>query len=279
MSPFFADKRVLITGGSSGIGLALAEQLVGAGARVAILARGQARLDEALAVLAKACTNEARAPLALSVDISDRAAVAEAAPRLLEGLGGGIDVLVNNAGLAHPGSFLELDDAIFDSMMAVNYFGTVNITRALAPAMIEGGGGQIVIVSSLAGAIGIYGYTAYGASKYAVRGFAESLRHDLMVHGISVHTVFPPDTDTPQLAYENQFKPAQTKAIAGTVKAMSAESVAREILAKLARGRVNIIPGTESKLVYWAARRFPGLTRALLDSALRRAERALPEGS
>lgn len=271
----YANKRVFITGGSSGIGLALAEQLVDAGAKVCIAARGQARLDEALAQLHARGGPKA---IALSLDVADREAVARVADQTLSQLGG-LDLLINNAGIAHPGAFLELSDERFDSMMAVNYFGSVNVTRAFVPAMIEGGGGQIAMVSSLAGLIGVYGYTAYAASKYAVRGFAECLRQDLMVHGITVHSVYPPDTDTPQLAYENQFKPAQTKAISGTVKPMSADAVAAAILAGVARGHVNIIPGMESKLVAWAARRFPWLTRAFVDSSLRKAERALASGS
>ena len=132
--------------------------------------------------------------------------------------------------------------------MRVDYFGTVHVTRALLPAMIERGTGQIAIVSSLAGVIGIYGYTAYSASKFALVGFAECLRQDLLAHGIGVSLVFPPDTDTPQLTEENRIKPDQTRAIAGNVKVLSADYVARTTLIGLGKGRHQIIPGWGSKL-------------------------------
>jgi len=270
-------KRVFITGGSSGIGLALADALVRAGAHVCICARGQARLDEAVAALEAAAPRGADgpAPFGVRLDISDREAVGAAAAELGERLGG-LDLLINNAGVAHPGPFLELEPARFDEMMDINYHGTVNVTRALVPTMIDSGGGQIAMVSSLAAIVGIYGYTAYAPSKYAVRGFAECLRHDLMGHDITVHTAFPPDTDTPQLAYEDRFKPAETKALGGSVEALTAEAVARTILDGLARGRTIILPGLETKLVYWAARRFPGLTRYFTDATLRKVQRGLP---
>lgn len=272
-----ASKRVFITGGSSGIGLSLAELLVAEGAQVCICARGQARLDEAVAAL-EAKAGQGPKPFGVALDVSDREAVTRVAAEVLERMGG-VDLLINNAGIVHPGSFLDLEPERFDAMMDVNYHGTVNVTRAFVPAMIEGGGGQVVIVSSLAGIVGIYGYTAYAASKFALRGFAESLRHDLMAHGVTVHAVFPPDTDTPQLTYENQFKPPQTKALGGSVKALEAVEVARSILAGVARGRPIILPGGETKFVYWAARRLPLLTRWMTDSILRKANRSLPPAS
>ena len=265
----FAGRRVLITGGSSGIGLALARQLVAAGAHVCVVARGRERLDEAVAELRELAGDAAQVVFGRALDVGDRAAVRASVEPVLATLGG-LDLLINNAGIAHPAALVDTPDEVYDAMMRVNYFGTVDVTRAFLPAMIEGGGGQIAIVSSLAGVIAVYGYTAYAASKFAVRGFAEVLRQELQVHGIDVCVVYPPDTDTPQLERENEIKPAQTKAIAGTVAPLSAAFVARATLAGLRQRRAEVAPGFGAKLVMFAARRMPGFTRSWLLRELRR---------
>ena len=109
--------------------------------------------------------------------------------------------------------------------MDINFFGTVNIVRAAIKDFIKRGSGNIVNVSSIAGVIGVFGYTAYGASKYAIRGFSDTLRAEVKPLGINVNIVFPPDTDTPQLAYETQFKPFETKVISGTAGLTSPDKV------------------------------------------------------
>lgn len=273
MSSSFAGKRVFITGGSSGIGKALAGLLIDEGAHVCIAARGQARLDEALAELRPRLGDPAQRLTSVALDVGDREAVDRAGPEILAALGGRVDLLINNAGITYPAAMLDTPPELFDSIMRVNYFGTVHVTRALLPSMIAAGGGQVAIVSSLAGMIGIYGYSAYSASKFALVGFAECLRQDLLGHGIGVSVAFPPDTDTPQLAEENRIKPAQTRAIAGNVEVLSPEFVARAILVGIRKRRHWIIPGLGSKLSCFMARRFPALTRWTLDAQLRRFQR------
>jgi 3-dehydrosphinganine reductase len=137
-------------------------------------------------------------------------------------------------------------------MMDVNYFGTVNVLKILVPEMQKRKSGTIVNISSIAGFIGVYGYTAYGASKYAVAGFTDALRSELKPYNIHVSVVFPPDTDTPQLEYEDQFKPFITREIAGSAKLMSADFVADEIIKKVSKGKYVILPGSEGKLLYFA---------------------------
>ena len=267
----FANKRVFITGGSSGIGRAIAGQLAAQGAHVCIAARGQPALDETVAELRSLAASPEQVLFGHALDVGEREAVYASVGSVLERLGG-LDLLINNAGITHPAAFFDTPDEIFDAMMRVNYFGTVQVTRACLPALIESRG-QIAIVSSLAGVIGIYGYSAYGASKYALRGFAESLRHDLMQHGIDVTVIFPPDTDTPQLEQENRIKPAETRVLAGNVKPLSAAFVARATLEGLRRRKVHVMPGFGTKLVIFLAQRFPGVTRWFLDGDLRRFQR------
>jgi len=151
-------------------------------------------------------------------------------------------------------------------LMAVNYFGTVYITKAVLAGMLTRGSGHIINISSMAGYLGVFGYSAYGATKFAVAGFSEALRAELKPQGIRVSVVFPPDTDTPQLAYEEPFKPAETKAISGNAKALSADLVARSILKQAERGHYMIFPGIDSRLFYLLNSKMPkSLVFAILD--------------
>ena len=260
---FFRGKSVLITGGSSGIGLAAATQLLGHGASVTLIARREAVLEEARTGLGGERVHT------VALDVSDEAAVTEKIGAHLSAHPA--DVLLNNAGVVMPGRFLELEARHFHEMMDINYFGAVNMCRVVLPHLIARGGGAVCNVSSVAGAIGIYGYTAYAASKFAVRGFSEALRGEMWPHKVSVHTCLPPDTDTPQLVFENQYKPKETRAIAGTVKTMSAAAVAEAMLAGIAAGDFEIVPGMDGKFSVIGARVFPGLARWVCDGAQKRA--------
>jgi 3-dehydrosphinganine reductase len=269
--PSFADTRVLITGGSSGIGRALACALVREGAHVGIVARGEARIDETLAHLRSLAVGPTQVIVGRALDIADTEQVHAAVEPLRAQLGG-LDVLINNAGITHPAPMLDTPDAVFREMMQINFFGSVEMTRAWLPTLIataKPGRGRVVFVSSLAGIIGVYGYSAYASSKFALRGFAECLRQELLGHGIGVSVVLPPDTDTPMLQQENLRKPPETAAVAGTIAPLSAELVAAQTLAGLRRGRAQISPGFTTKLVAWIGAAFPGLTRAVIDRELR----------
>ena len=133
--------------------------------------------------------------------------------------------------------------------MEINYFGTLYMVRAVLPAMRRRGGGQIVMISSGAGLVGIYGYTAYAPSKFALRGLAETLRGELKPDNIQVSIVYPPDTDTPQLAAENEIKPPETARITGNAQVLSAEAVATATLRGIDRKRFQITPGWEMTLL------------------------------
>ncbi len=115
------------------------------------------------------------------------------------GVHGPVDVLLTSAGGAHPGYFGELDDAVFRAQMDVDYFGTLHAVRAVVPSMTERGRGHLVLVSSTAALVGVFGYSAYAPAKYAVRGLAETLRPELAPAGIVVACAYPPDTRTPGL--------------------------------------------------------------------------------
>ncbi len=211
----FKDRNVLISGGSSGIGLELSRQLATEGANISIFARTIPQLENALSEIQKIHPGQ---HYAFPTDVSNEEQVNRSVGQLLEN-GWYPDMVINSAGVVQPGYTRDLDLATYHWMMDVNYFGAVNLTKAVLPGMLERGAGHIVNIASMMAVIGVIGYTAYAASKFALRGFSDALRMELKPHGIHVSIVYPADTDTPQLEYENRFKPEAWKKILDFVPA------------------------------------------------------------
>ncbi len=250
------DARVLVTGGSSGIGLEVARQLAAEGAQVWIAARDPARLEAARAELGVR---------AVVMDVTDDASVAAAVREL-----GEIDVLVNNAGAAVPGNFVDQDEAVCRRMIELNYLGAVRVTKALLPQLIARRSGVIVNVTSILGFMGFTGYAAYAASKYALVGFSECLRQDLLPHGVRVLIAYPPTTETPGLVEENRTKPPECQAIEGTGDSFPPAAVARAIVRGIRKEQYTILVGAKSGAIWRLTRHTPGLARWILDRTLRR---------
>ena len=244
----FDRQHVIITGGSSGIGKATAQRLAQAGAHISIIARTPERLETAKADIEAVKINAEQQVLAISADVANRQQIEQAIHSAIDQIGSP-DILITSAGIACPGYFQEIPIDIFEQTMAVNYFGTLYSIRAVLPAMEQRKRGHIVIISSGAALIGFYGYTPYSPSKFALRGLAESLRGELKLAGIYTSIVYPPDTDTPQLAAENKTKPLETKLITGTAKTWSAAGVAHEIVRGIEKQRFTISPGLEMTLL------------------------------
>ncbi|HZJ25486.1 MAG TPA: SDR family oxidoreductase [Acidimicrobiia bacterium] len=232
--------HAIVTGGSSGIGLETARRLGDRGARVSLVARDRTRLA--------AAQRETGAIATASIDVTDPDAVANGFARLTAAHGP-CDLLVTSAGAAEPGYFERLDAQVFRDQMDLDYFGTLHCVRAVVPAMLEQGGGTIVGISSTAGLIGVFGFTAYAPAKYAVRGLMDALRAELAPRGIRVSCVYPPDTDTPGLARENLTKPPETVAVSGSIKAVPPEKVAAAIVRGIERDRADITCDPRTALV------------------------------
>jgi len=264
--PKLPGAHVLITGGSSGIGLACARLAIERGARVSLLARRPDVLDDAAESLRATGGQVAVA----AADVADAAQAGAAVTTLTDALGP-VDIAICSAGQTRPGYFQELEPALFRQLMDVNYFGMVNVVRAVVPSMIERRRGSIVGVSSAAGLVGVFGYSAYTPTKFAVRGFLETLRAELAPYGIHVGCSFPPDTDTPQLAEEEQYKPKETKAISGTIKPLSAERVAANILDGIEKERFAMIPDVQTRGLAKIAGLAPGLVSSVMDRQARKA--------
>ncbi len=267
-----AYKLALITGGSSGIGFALAKALVAQGSDVCLLARNQDTLEDAKQALTESLVREDQQVHLISSDVTDYGSLSRALNQWVQ-VYGCPDLVINSAGITYPGYFNELDIDVFRRLMDVNYFGTLYVSKILIPGMIERGSGTIINISSQAGFISIFGYSGYSASKFAVRALSEAMRAELKQHGIRVAIVFPPDTQTPQLEFEEPLKPIETRAISSQSGVLTAEQVADSTLTGLKKGKFIILPGLEGKLFYRLVNLFGNLQYPILDWMVKRARK------
>jgi short-subunit dehydrogenase len=239
------------------------------GADVALFARRAEVLEQAAAEVSAARASEKQRVAWKAVDVSRHEHVSVVMAQAVSE-SGAPDVLVNCAGRAIPRRFEDVTHEQFDETMRINLYGVWNVTAALVPAMRARRGGAIVNVSSMVGFLGVYGYTDYAASKFAVVGFSEALRSELQPHGITVSVLCPPDTDTPGFREENRTKPEETKAISAGARLMHPDDVARAMLRGMEKGRFLIVPGFDGKAV-WLAKRFaPRLVERVMDGKIRR---------
>lgn len=200
--------RCVVTGGSTGIGLATARQLAAAGGRVAICARTAETLEAAATELRETGAEI----LSLRVDVSQEEEV-DSLVRAVNEAWGGADLLVNNAGIGVFGTFMDLDIDDYDRVFGVNVRGLFLCSRAFAPGMVEQGGGVIVNVASLAGKNAFAGGAIYSASKHAVIGMSKSMMLDLRPHGVRVLTVCPGTVYTPFFDRVDQFNPVEERSL------------------------------------------------------------------
>ena len=269
---YFLGRRALITGGSSGIGAAVAAELVRRGAHVFLLARHQARLEQTVDSL-KGVAAAADQKIGFAIaDVSVATQVADAVRRAEQQMGP-IDLLVNSAGITQPGYTEDLPLEAYRAQIDTNYMGTVHTVKALLPLLISRRAGWIVNLSSAAGLKGIFGYAGYCASKFAVVGFSEALRAELVRHGIGVTVVCPPDTRTPMLAAESPLRPPETAYLAAQGKVLEPGQVALAILRGIERRKSLVVPGFDSKFLRFANGVAPGAIDWMFDGMVRKAQR------
>ncbi len=234
--------HAVVTGGSSGIGLAVAQDLIQRKCKVvSLLARNVKKLNDAkfkLDEYAKSVNSPTIVNI-ISVDVSN----AEKITKVAEDLSTSDEfpvpsMIFNVAGTSTAAAFFDTDYKEFNRLMDINYLGSAYTTRAFVPYMVpkvskdeRRPARAIVFTSSQAGQCGIYGFTAYAPSKYALRGLAEALHMELARENVSVQMAFPPDTDTPGFEEEQIGKPEETKLISETSGLFDAATVARTIVA------------------------------------------------
>ncbi|OQS04248.1 3-ketodihydrosphingosine reductase, partial [Thraustotheca clavata] len=227
-------KHVVITGGSTGLGLATAKKYAKAGAKVTIIARSMDALEKAKAEIQAI----AKHPVFIqSCDVTNFESVQKAVAAANTFHNRVTDHVVCCAGAAMPGYFFEQDISIFRKEMDLNYFGVVHATKAALPAMIERNeGGTFVFVSSGCGLLSFIGYTQYCPTKFAVRGFADALRNEFKLYKMNVHIFYPGNIDSPGFIQENKTKPAECKEIEGSADLLSPDQVAQSMIDGVANG-------------------------------------------
>jgi len=227
MTSDLTDKHVMVTGGSSGIGEAAAKLFAACGAHVTIVARNVAKLEAAVEGIKASAKSDKQRIAFRSVDMTlPDAEVGKALGSAAED----VDVLVCSAGDTAPSEFEDIDGPTTERLFRTNCLGLIATVRAVLPGMKERHGGRICLISSIAGQTSVFGYTVYSATKFALRGFVEALRQEVMPYKIGVSLVYPPDTDTPMLERENEIKPVECKRISGAASTFTAEAVAEAIL-------------------------------------------------
>lgn len=255
MSHPFADRAVVITGASDGIGAELARQIAGHAAWLALAARRPHELD----VVAQECLARGGRAIVVPTDVTDPVQCEHLMARTLEAYGK-IDVLVNNAGVgAHFAFEPPLDLTAFDRVMRVNYLGSVYCTYH-ALASLRKSKGHIVAISSLAGKTGVPQRTAYSASKFAMQGFFDSLRIELAGTGVDVSVMFPGFVDSGfrTRALGNDGAPRST-ASRGGASAMAADECARQIIAAMVARKRELVMMPKWKLMAMLKIFFPGM--------------------
>ena len=234
--------RALVTGASSGIGAGLAEALAAQGAIVGICARREDRLAEVLA----RCQAHSPDSRMWVVDLADLAAVDRLAADVLDAFGG-VDLLVNNAGIPKRRHVTALDNETITAVMHINYLSPVRLTLALLPQMLARGSGTIVNISSVAATLSAPGEAAYAASKAAVTVFSEVMAVDLWETGVKVMVVYPgvidtelftlPDNDVPDLPVSAEPVSVAVDAILGGLEAGAAQVYVPAFFADIASGK------------------------------------------
>jgi 3-oxoacyl-[acyl-carrier protein] reductase len=219
------NKNALITGAGKGIGKAIALALAKEGVNIILVARTQEEIDS---VAAKVRSLRVKA-LAITADVADINSVNSAVEKALAEFGT-IDILINNAGIATFGKFLELEPTDWERIIQVNLMGTYYVTRAVLPNMIERQTGDIINISSTAGLSGNALTSAYSASKFAVLGLTESLMQEVRKHNIRV-TALTPSTVATDMAKELKLTDGNPETV------MQAEDMAELIISQLKLNR------------------------------------------
>jgi NAD(P)-dependent dehydrogenase (short-subunit alcohol dehydrogenase family) len=275
----YAGRVALVTGGSRGLGLELARQLLDAGARVAICARDADALERARVELTERSAQRGGgtgAVFAQVCDVTDRDDVARLVAAVRASLGE-IDVLVNNAGIIQVGPTEQMEFADYDEAMRINFYGPLHLALAVAPAMQQRGSGRIVNISSIGGKFAVPHLVPYSASKFALTGLSEGLRLTLAKHGVYVTTVCPGELRTGSPAHSTFKGDAAaehawfTSADSAPVMSMPAPAAARRILRAAQGGDAELVMPALSWLQVKFHGLFPGITadlNAFLDRQL-----------
>ena len=248
-------KRIVITGGGSGLGRALAREYARAGWRVAVLDRNRNSAED----VAREVEDAGGRSLALACDVTDADTVGHAATAIGRGWHG-LELLVNNAGIAGSGTVVDTPEADWRRIMDVNLFGVVTVCRAFLPMMIRARGGHVLNIASAAGFVSAPGMAAYNASKAAVIALSESLRVELAPHRIGVSVACPSFFRTNLLEEFSGSEESRQFALRLMDKsALNADDVARYLRRGVEKKEFMLVPHTDARRLLWLKRLSPEL--------------------
>lgn len=256
----FKDKVVLITGASSGIGRESAIEFAKLGANIVLISRTKEKLEQVADELKKFNVTT----LTCQCDVSDKDQVKQMSKTVLEKFDS-IDILVNNAGFAIYGSVSELSIDEIESQMKTNYFGMVYLTKNFLPSMLEKKSGHIVNVASVAASFGLPGIASYCASKFAMLGFSEGLKHELKNSGVGITVV------SPIMVRTNFFEhPSFEKMPKFSPTSLSSKTVAKAILKAANSPRLEIIVPSVVRGAVWMKNTFPYFINPILGKSFKK---------
>lgn len=256
--------RILLTGASSGIGRALAQELARRGSRLLLVARRREMLEVLAAELAAVADTEpsGRPVIVQAGDVTDPA-VRQAAIDAAKQTWGGLDMLINCAGVSAHGRFATSSEEILRQIMELNFFAAAELTRLALPLLGAGRDPLVVNIGSVLGHRGVPHNSEYSASKFALRGWSESLRTELHSQGIGVLLVSPGMTET---EFFEHLLEKQAPTPWGKQQGITPEAVAAQVVRAIERRRREIFPNWRGRLLVWASCCCP----ALVDRLLRR---------
>lgn len=263
----FHLKSFAVTGASSGIGWAVSIALAQRGSHVIAIARNETRLKALVAEMATVKVSESQRFSYEICDVTDCRQLESLAERLNRR--GDLDSLIQCAGISYPNYLDAIPKSSVDAVLATNLLAPIHLTRLLLPYFKKRKAGHIAFVGSVSGEINVLGYSVYGASKAGLFAFADSLRNEMVPHGVKVTIIHPPDTATPMLEGEKKLRPEVVQRISEGGGLLSPQTVAASLLKGMAKGRFKIFPDVTSCLLALAFRQFPRLMRWYLDHKVR----------
>jgi short-subunit dehydrogenase len=263
-----SNKVIFLPGGSTGIGLSIALELAKNNNTLVLLARDIKKLESAKAAIAKAGSPKC---FIYAADAKDYAALKPVLDNAVKEAGAP-DLVINCVGRAYPGHFENITAQMMQDTMQTNFGSMWNVAHILAPYM-KSKGGKIVNTSSIGGFVGVFGYSDYSASKFAIVGFSEVLKQELSRYKIDVQVLCPPDTETPGFETENKTKPQETIEISKSAKLLQPEEVAKQAIKGIEGNSFMIIPGGDGKLTYWMKRHFPFIVNMVMDGAIKKVQK------
>jgi short-subunit dehydrogenase len=246
------DKVVVITGAGSGIGRALAVDIAGRGALLALSDVNEAGLAETVSLAKAAGAVEVRSDL---LDVADRAAFQAYADEIVAHFDA-VNVVINNAGVALSGRVEHLDWDDIDWIMGIDFWGVVHGTKMFLPALIASGDGHIVNISSLFGLVSMPDQSFYNAAKYAVRGFSEALREEMLIdgHPVAVTVVHPGGIKT-AVARSARYSVKDDAALSAKffdekLAKMSPERAAQIIIGAILKDQARVLVGLDAHIIH-----------------------------